>query len=323
MLLRLATGVFAVSAMMMAIVSSTVTAEDTSGGVSWTVYHSWNPKQEFTRRGTISWNKDNAVEEDKKKDASSSVLQIVNDETTTTFSSKDIEEMLNYGWYHVKIVSSDDDDEDYILQTVPACNVRRANFKDQFDLTIPRSSSSKTNKITSFAYTPLVSPLAPKSCDEYPELEKDVTKSFVSKVTVGLDTPGLPLQAVLQQTKPPPGLKFIKRPATPKSKTAGAGGEDKGGSAEYVLDDDPEDEEAKPQPTSPFAFLQKYWYVILPMVLMQFMSAPPEPEQQGGAQGAQGQPAVAGDGAGAAPAVAAAAPSGGGSGKKSRRGKKG
>jgi hypothetical protein len=317
MFLRLAS-VFVVSTIIMimmvaAVTVSSVTAEET-GGVSWTVYHSWNPSQEFTRRGTISWNKD-AVEEESNIKKDTSVLQIINDETATTLSSKDIQEMLNYGWYHVKIVSGDD----YILQTVPACNVRRANFKDQFDVTIPRS----TTKITSFAYTPLISPLAPKTCEDYAELESDVTKSFVSKVNVELDTPGLPLQAVLQQTKPPPGLKFMKRPASAKSKSTA----DKG-SADYVLEDDvdPEGEETKPQPTGPFAFLQKYWYVILPMVLMQFLSPPPEPEggQQQGGQAQQGQQPVVAGGAGAASSGAAApSNSGGGSGKKSRRGKRG
>jgi hypothetical protein len=57
----------------------------------------------------------------------------------------------------------------------------------------------------------LVSPLAPKSCDEYPSLDENVTMSFQSNTSVKLDTPGMSLKPILTPSKPPPGLTILKR----------------------------------------------------------------------------------------------------------------
>lgn len=243
-----------------------VAAGDNNGLLSWTIYHSWNPDQEFVRRGSLTW----GPEED---DPSKNVFQIINDDESSNLNSKDIKDMLEYGWYHVKIQGQAEDT--FVFQTVPACNLRRANFKDQFDITLPRSSAgNKQDPVTSFAYTPLVSPLAPKTCGEYDDSSDDETKSFSSRVSVQLDTPAMTLKTVLPQNKPPPGIAFVKPPV-------GGGSAQQGGAGESH---DGEEPPQGPIP-SPMTFFSKYWYIILPIMILQFLQAPEEPPPQG-----QGQP---------------------------------
>jgi hypothetical protein len=290
------------TAMLLLFSFASITTIMAETNVSWTVYHSWNPQQQFVKRGTINFNPTD-ISQDSRKDE---LLQVVNEQP---LQPKDVTDMLEYGWYHVKLVpSSSKDEEGAVLGTVPACYLRRSNFKDLFELTLPRSVSDdgQQDHVTSFAYTPLISPLAPKTCEEYSEMEHPA--SFQSRTNVVLDTPGLPLKPVLSATKPPPGLSFLKRPRAPG----------KGKSPTEEEYEDP-NEQAKPEPPpGVFGFLQKYWYVILPMVLMQFMAAPPEEGPGGGGQPQQQQ--QQGNDA-AAPAVAAAA--GASPGKKTaRRGKR-
>lgn len=295
-----------IGAAMLTTVSTlpTVTADSSSSDVlSWTIYHSWNPQQDFVKRGSISWNKNNNDVAESSTD-DSSILEITNEKEV---SPEDIAAMLEYGWYHIKLVP-DSNPNDVVLGTVPACHVRRANFKDVFDITLPRSGDQ--DHILSFAYTPLVSPLAPKSCDEYSPAE--AAKAFQSKTSVKLDTPGLALKPVLAAAKPPPGVQFLKRPRD--ANTAKNNQENNGGNEGSSTEPDYEDPEPKPEPPSGiFGFLQRYWYMILPMVVMQFLAPPPQEDPQQSAQG--GQPAQ-----GAAPATATA-PAHGGGGQK-RRGKR-
>ena len=238
--------------------------DTTDGGLSWTIYHSWNPNQEFVRRGSLIWGSNSDSE-------GKNVFQIVNDDASADMTAKDIQDMLEYGWYHVKIQG--DKDSNFVFQTVPACNLRRANFKDQFEISLPRSSlGDKEDAMTSFAYTPLVSPLAPKTCAEYGN--EETTRSFSSRVSVQLDTPAMALKSILPPSKPPPGIAFAKQPKQPGQS---------GGGESY-------DGEPPANPT-PFGFLSKYWYIILPMLIMQMITVPAEDEnmpQQGQQQQQQG-----------------------------------
>lgn len=161
---------------------------------------------------------------------------------------------------------------------------------DEFTLTLNNRAS-----VVSMAYAPLVSPLAP-SCDE---LEPTTTKEFVSKISLETATPAMAVPSVLPNTKPPPGLKFLK------SKNNKNG--------------NPEGEE---EATTPQSFLKKYWYIILPVFIMSMISgggqeepqqAPHPSQQQGGGQVAATAPATSSQ---------AAVPSGGGA-QPRRRGKRG
>lgn len=269
-----------------------IAAGDTNELLSWTIYHSWNPNQEFVRRGSLTWGP-------KEDDPSKKVFQIINDDESSKLNSKDIKDMLEYGWYHVKIQGQAEDT--FVFQTVPACNLRRANFKDQFDITLPRSSTgNKQDPVTSFAYTPLVSPLAPKTCGEYDDDKSDdETKSFSSRVSVQLDTPAMSLKTVLPQNKPPPGIAFIKQPV------GGGGAQPGGGGESHDGGELPQD---LPSP-SPMTFFSKYWYIILPILILQFLQAPEELPPQG--QGQHHQQQQGGQVAGGA----------GGATTKARRGK--
>lgn len=164
--------------MLAFLIATTALADNTvqASSPSWTIYHSWNADQEFSRRGELTWSEDEGA------------LTVANEEFA--FSKEIVRAMLDYGWYHVKI-ENPNDTNDFVLSTVPACNVRRANFKDEFQITLPRTQESQ---ITSLAYLPLVSPLAPKSCAEMDDVE---SPTFTSKVSLTLDTPGMILKAVL------------------------------------------------------------------------------------------------------------------------------
>lgn len=279
--------------------------------LSWTVYHSWDTNQEYKRRGTLQW------------DDETSTLKMENEHFLST---DEIKEMVDYGWYHVKIdnvgsSSTKEGEEDYVMSTIPACNVRRANFKDEFELTVP---TTKDGQITSLAYTASVSPLAPKNCLDMELFSTDESKmKWNTKVKVTLDTPGMVIKNILPNTKPPPGLAFISHPNNKKKKVGGAGGAGGAGPA------------AEPEPLSgPWAFIQRYWYILLPLFLANFLGPAEDPNQQqqegqqGGSGGNQGSTGGGASATASAPAAAAtpttAAPSsGGGGGKRGRRGKRG
>lgn len=323
--------------------------------VSWTVYHSWDSDQNFQRRGVLTWTEPNAESSSTASLGDGSATATIDDPTSSsttsrrtkddatmnagfrfvndegvTITQKEVKEMLSYGWYHVKIQGGGDN-SDYTMATIPACNLRRSNFKDQFEVTIPRTTSMPTenravkdDRITSFAYSALVSPLAPKTCDQFVEEDSDDKRfSFSSKLSVSLDTPAMSIRPVLQgQLKPPPGLKFInnkknKNQGSSKSTTA-----DGGSTSPAADEDDDEDDTQSEQPAGLMGFLQRYWYILLPMLIMNFMTAPAE-DQPPPAGSAVGQQQQQGGNGSAMAAQQTAAPTGGGSGGgNKRRGKR-
>jgi hypothetical protein len=258
--------------------------------VQWTIYHSYDGGESYSRRGTLEW----------KGEAEG--LVITNDELTAELAR----DILSSAWYKVKIETTTTTTEgEYVLATVPSCHLRRANFKDEFSLTFPRMGSDN-RAITSLAYIPLVSPLAPKSCDEYEPDQlvptENTAMQWNSKVTATLDTPGMTLRSVLPTMKAPPGLSWTtSNKGGPLGSSGGTPGGDRGGR--------PDGE----QPTDERPFYVKYWYVLLPLVLAQFMPGPEAPKQSTpvGAEQAGG---------GGDPAVSAVADGGG---APKRRGKRG
>lgn len=166
--------------------------------------------------------------------------------------------------------------------------------------------------VISVAYSPLVSPLAPKTCDELaPLADDDAPIQFTTKVEYETAVPGMSLKTILPSYQPPPGLKFI--PGGNKAKgQAGTGGGD--AKPEGFQQDKPEAE----APAGIMGFFQRYWYIILPIFLMNMISTEPEQQQQQGQQGG----GAAGQGGGGQPAAAPAA-RGGGGGAPKRRGKRG
>ena len=259
--------------------------------VQWTIYHSYNGGESYSRRGTLEW----------KGEAEG--LVVTNDELTPELAR----EILSSPWYKVKIETTTAATEgEFVLATVPSCHLRRANFKDEFSLTFPRMGSDD-RVITSLAYIPLVSPLAPKSCDDYePDQLVPTEKTALqwnSKVTATLDTPGMTVRSVLPTMKAPPGLSW-----TTSNKGAPAGSSGTSGGERGTRPDGE-------QPTDERPFYMKYWYVLLPLVLAQFMPGPEAPKQS--------MPAAAEQGGGGEGGPAAVSAVGEGGTAPKRRGKRG
>jgi hypothetical protein len=270
---------------------------------SWTIYHSWNGGQDFSRRGVVEWAATSTADAGAAAAAAGGggdVLTIKNDEEC--LSSASIDAMLEYGWYQLKL-QDDNNSQDYVLATVSACNVRRANFRDDFSFVVSRDDT-----IISMAYTPLVSPLARPDCTELETPSGEI--KFDSKVSVELDTPGMALKAVLPNTKPPPGLAFVQHPNKNKGSAGGAAGGQGPSEPEPV--------------TGPSSFIKRYWYVLLPLFLANFIgnnAAPASSDQQQGQEGAAAAAGTIGGQQGDTAPVAGggdSSPS-----KKARRGKRG
>jgi len=211
-----------------------------------------------------------------------------------------------------------------VLTSVPACNVRRANFRDEFVLQLQPG----TARALSLSYLPLVSPLAPPTCDAYQGKLPETTLQFESKVSWETAVPGMVVgkpaaPAVQHQStttdptakvgkiKPPPGLKWIpgKRKSTTTTATAA------GSNGNPLLDET----ETPPEEAGMFGFFKRYWYIFLPMMIINLMgaAAPAAEEGGGGAGGAGAAVATAGGAAATAGAAAAA-----GSPVRQRRGKR-
>jgi hypothetical protein len=132
--------------------------------------------------------------------------------------------------------------------------------------------------VLSIGYAPLVSPLAPKSCDGLdPPLE---SAEFNSKVSYETSTPGMSLRVVLAGEKPPPGLKYLPYKRSPNQANANG--------ANPLLDDGSNNGQ-QPPPSGPFAFLSRYWYIVVPMLLFNLLASPAE--QPAAPDGRQGRPA--------------------------------
>jgi len=240
----------------------------TNASKSWSLLHSFDSGKTFTERGVLTLG---------LSDEGSLEFELKNNENcvadTSLKSSKNL--------YQLKIMYGNSE----VLTSVPACQVRRANFRDELVVVLNGQAEP-----ISLDYQPLVSPLAP-SCDELDE-KHTVTEFTTTKVSYETANPAMTIPSLLPESKPPPGLKFVSRP----------------GSKDGPV---PEGD----APAGPQGFLTKYWYIILPMVLMSLFGGDAAPKQEeGGEQQQRGaQPAVAAKPAAAAP---------GGSAARQRRGKR-
>ena len=142
-------------------------------------------------------------------------------------------------------------------------------YREEISLTI-----GYTGDLLSVSYNPLVSPLA-LPCHKLPPLstmkDEDKKLSFQTTVKYTTATHAMSLPIVMPQMRPPPGLVWMKRPGKnnndmPQS-TASASSNSKD-SPFYEPEDSKRHE----------SFLKKYWYIILPLVIITFLS-PEEPAQ--------------------------------------------
>jgi hypothetical protein len=165
----------------------------------------------------------------------------------------------------------------------------------------------------SLTYIPLVSPLAPKSCDHesWEERRANLPAGWETKISWETATPGMVLRPVFPQYKPPPGLRWLPR--------IGSNGKLYQAQGPPGSSDEKGQGQQQELPTGPMGFIKRYWYILLPLFIANFMGAEPPPQegQSGGGQGQGG----AGEGGGGAAAAAPSAASGGTT--RSRRGKRG
>lgn len=178
------------------------------------------------------------------------------------------------GWYQLQLMEDgkQQSPDEIVLTSVPACHVRRANFRDEFVLQLQQN----TAKVLSLTYMPLISPLAPATCDEYNQSQHspDSVPTFESKISWESNVPGMvvgkpppptdPLQpqgfgpSHNKVTPPPPGLRWI--PGASRKPTGAGGG----------LGADPEH---PPTENGPFGFAKRYWYILLPLMLVNLLGA--------------------------------------------------
>lgn len=160
----------------------------------------------------------------------------------------------------------------HVSASVPGCSLRRSNLREEIGLSV-----GPTGKLLSVSYRPIISPLAPKTCQklttlsERPDVvfgrrgENDESSSAMPfKTTVSFDShkPMMAIPTVLPQQRPPPGLKWYRRNSknNPNPLIGGSNVKHEGGGIPGVDD----------EPPSAFksSFLYRYWYIILPLAIM-------------------------------------------------------
>jgi len=243
---------------------------------SWTLWHSFDSGKTFTERGVLTLG---LLEEDGTLE-----MKLKQQENCVVVADP---LKLQSELYQLKIISSTDEME--ILTSVPACQIRRANFRDELIVTL----NGKAEPV-SLDYHPLVSPLAP-SCDELSTDPSSSTEFTTINVRYETANIGMIIPPLLPETKPPAGMQFFSKPGSNK---------DGGGGTESF--------------PGPKGLIMKYWYIILPLFVMMLLGgeAPTDEKQQGSSGDTQGAvaPRVA--------AAPAAGGGGGGGGARQRRGKR-
>ena len=284
---------------------------------TYTVYHRLGAAAGgFSERGSIVLSTDANTGDGDSNDtnsasasASASALTVTATNAAGCVVPSAVDDMVaSTSMYTIQVV--DDATGQAAMASVPGCDVRRANFREELELTL-----SEKGSLVSVTLIPLVSPLAPPCASLGPLAEAEgAVPEFQTTVSYETSKPAMTVPLVLPKVKPPPGLKLY-----PRKPAAAAGGEGAGGAGAGSNGDGAFEEDDKPQNQS---FLMKYWYIILPLMILQFVGGPKEPPQEeegGGSEGgnAAGSAAATSVTAGGAAAVnAGAAP-------RQRRGKRG
>lgn len=194
------------------------------------------------------------------------------------------------GWYKVKAV--DVATGGAVMTSVSPCELAKAEYRETIHLVL----SSRAD-LVGLDYAPQVSPLAAKrDCAELvPRGHGNVVTFTTTNVSYSSGTPAMVVPVVLSSAMkiPPGGFKMLPR--------------DKNSDAPGVSDLGVEGADGAQGNKS---FMMKYWYIILPIFIISFMTSEDAP--------AEGQPATAAAAA-TATGVAAAA----GAAPKVRRGKRG
>mmetsp|Transcript_9543 Transcript_9543/g.14042 ORF Transcript_9543/g.14042 Transcript_9543/m.14042 type:complete len:308 (+) Transcript_9543:128-1051(+) len=261
------------------------------------IYHSLHSNDIFTPRGTIELSTLTTTTENEKETSTEIVASVQQEENCLANAAEEIDGLVTSGnFYRIKVV--DEDTGKSALSSVPACDFRRSNFREEISLSI-----GHTGSLISVSYKPIVSPLA-RPCSELPPMTSASNTEFIFQTTVKYTTatPGMTIPVIMPATRPPNGFGWIKRKSRPE--VAGGTGTNAAGTGGDPNSFDPN---AEGENEEHHSFFRRYWYIILPVTVMTFFgSEEPAPE--------------AAQSAGAAAVTAAASATG--SAPKQRRGKR-
>jgi len=173
------------------------------------------------------------------------------------------------GYYRLRL--REPESSHYVLASIPACDLHRASLRDL--LTVHFDGR---DHVLALSYTAIIPYFAP-DCDKKAFSEDG--SSFRTDLQESAATIANPIPQAKQAAPPPPGMEKVKS-----------------------------FQDKAPKAPEKQSFLGKYWYIILPMVLMLFTGQPPEApadaaqegQGQGGQDGGSARAAQAGGGGGGA-----------------------
>lgn len=161
--------------------------------------------------------------------------------------------LLPNNWYYRVRIRDSNSNGDWMISSMPACSLLGNKYRDSFHFYI-----DKMGGISGFDYA---QPSGNVNCD--PALVVDNQIKLLSRLKVSLPADA---QEVSLNAVPNPHLDGTGGTGAPRRASSEAG---KSGDTS----DDP-DEQAKPTGQS---FLRKYWYLLVPIALISFLSPGPNP----------------------------------------------
>jgi len=185
-------------------------------GKTYHVYHKLGNNDEIMKRGFIQI----APDED------SVLVATFHSDKSAQLDTTAFDNMVESNGLYTVIVLEEGDNkpskantQKYVSASVPSCSLRRANLREEISLSI-----NPTGKLLSVSYRPLISPLAPKSCQQLPPLADKPSAIFSRetseenmpfKTTVSFDShnPMMAIPTILPNSRPPPGLKWYRKNA--------------------------------------------------------------------------------------------------------------
>ena len=274
-----------------------VIAAPSDVGESYHLYHKLGNGSDLTPRGTIKI---------APSDADDGLVATFHPDSSSQLDTAAFDSMVESSALYTLIVLEEGDkppssssnvssNAHYVSSSVPGCSLRRSNLREEIGLSI-----GPTGKLLSVSYRPIISPLAPKTCQKLMPLsekpdaifgrkgEDDESISTMPfKTTVSFDShkPMMAVPLILPQQRPPPGLKWYRRNAKNNPNPL-LGGSKEGGGIPGLEDEQPSGWKS--------SFLYKYWYIILPLAIMGLYGGGEEEVQQAGqARGVAGASAGA------------------------------
>ena len=188
--------------------------------------------------------------------------KIHDNETTTTTTSL---------WlYQLKLQSNDDPNSSTtttLYTSLPACTILAVPtiMRDRFTFML-----NAHGQIISFSYQLLyhhnnMDKNDHDSCLRIITQQEEwkfptTTNNIITQLQHQLSNPGMTLHTVLPQVKPPPGIQFFPTSSSSSSTT------------------DPTNTPPPSPFSDPLQFLQRYWYILLPIFLMNFMGSSEQPQ---------------------------------------------